>query len=121
MYYLYRLIMDISNMQFGVACFGLWCLTPLSTLFQLYCGSQFHWWRKPEKTTDLSQFTDTLYHIPYDEDHDPNMQFGSICCQCKKLTHVKCPVYFCIISKPIYDLDIHSYCVISVWTSSRKA
>ena len=41
------------------------CLTPLSTIFQLYRGDHFFRWGKTEyleKTTDLSQVTDKFDH-----------------------------------------------------------
>ena len=47
---------------------GVWVIVFNATfnIFQLYRADQYYWWSKPkypEKTTDLSQVTDKLYHI----------------------------------------------------------
>jgi hypothetical protein len=61
-----NLIDNISKLYFRLfVLFLWWCLTPLASIFQLYRGSQFYCWRKPEdpeKNTDLQAETQNYRH-----------------------------------------------------------
>jgi hypothetical protein len=53
-----------SKRIFVILMLSWWCFTPLSTIFKLYRGSQFYWWRKPPNChKSLTNFITMLYRV----------------------------------------------------------
>jgi hypothetical protein len=76
--------------------FGLWCLIPLSTIFQLYRGSQFYCCRKKYPVSKCDKFVNLLgarketrvsiiVSITTESNRKPNLP--QICC--KSLVYLK--------------------------------
>ena len=65
-----KYVINIPFLKIGL---GLWCLTPLSTIFRLYRWPSILLVEQPEypeKTTDLLQVTDKLKSLDLLKDHN---------------------------------------------------
>ena len=95
----------------AILCFGCWM--SLVTKFQFYCGCQFYWPWKQEKTIDLPEVTDKMYQWVV------SVKYTSVCAEIELTTLVATDIdciSTCICKRYVY---INATTIYKCFTTTR--